>query len=136
MSKKLNVRLSVGRSDVVFTQVRDGFISLRRITHHANVTQCLAACDARRKWALVVVKAGVKPSINNAKLFVFHGEMIVKLHSGTWHAGPIFLADEPGCGAEQRSVSFFNLELADTNIVDHNNSDFEEPLLIPASCLE
>ena len=30
----------------------------------------------------------------------------IKLHLGTWHAGPLFDAD---------SASFFNLELSDTN---------------------
>jgi ureidoglycolate lyase len=37
-----------------------------------------------------------------------------KLHLGTWHVGPFFVPDE---------VSFFNLELADTNVVDHRNCD-------------
>ena len=34
----------------------------------------------------------------------------IKLHLGTWHAGPLFDAD---------SASFFNLELSDTNQNDH-----------------
>lgn len=36
----------------------------------------------------------------------------IKLHEGTWHAGPLFDAPD--------TMSFFNLELADTNVVDHN----------------
>lgn len=38
--------------------------------------------------------------------------VFVKLHEGTWHAGPLF--------ASQKPCSFANLELADTNVVDHN----------------
>jgi ureidoglycolate lyase len=36
------------------------------------------------------------------------------LHKGTWHAGPLF---------EGAAQSFFNLELADTNVVDHHTCD-------------
>lgn len=36
----------------------------------------------------------------------------MKLHAGTWHAGPLFdNADH---------MDFYNLELSDTNVVDHN----------------
>lgn len=37
--------------------------------------------------------------------------VFIKLNVGTWHAGP--LMDD---GA---SVAFYNLELSDTNVVDH-----------------
>jgi len=36
----------------------------------------------------------------------------VKLHQGTWHAGPFFLTP---------TALFFNLELSDTNLIDHNS---------------
>jgi hypothetical protein len=35
------------------------------------------------------------------------------MHRGTWHAGPFFEDDE---------INFINLELSDTNEVDHQNS--------------
>jgi len=35
----------------------------------------------------------------------------VKLHPGTWHDGPFFAAD---------TALFFNLELSDTNLTDHD----------------
>ena len=38
--------------------------------------------------------------------------MAIKLNVGTWHAGPYF---------EQAQISFFNLEFADTNAVDHQS---------------
>ena len=40
------------------------------------------------------------------------GTVAVALHRATWHAGPFF--DAP-------TQDFFNLELADTNQVDHHN---------------
>jgi ureidoglycolate lyase len=41
------------------------------------------------------------------------GSVAVKLHRGTWHAGPFF---------EGEDISFLNLELSDTNETDHQNS--------------
>lgn len=43
-----------------------------------------------------------------------HG-VFVKLERGTWHAGPLFDGD---------GMDFYNLELADTNVVDHNAHDY------------
>ena len=45
----------------------------------------------------------------------------VKLHLGTWHAGPLFAAD---------SASFFNLELSDTNQNDHETLKLDRPLQV------
>jgi hypothetical protein len=45
-----------------------------------------------------------------------HGKFI-KLHEGTWHAGPHFLGVQ--------YMDFYNLELADTNQVDHTNHNFD-----------
>ncbi len=41
----------------------------------------------------------------------------IKLHQGTWHAGPLF---------EEDSMAFYNLELSDTNVVDHNTHDYRD----------
>ena len=49
--------------------------------------------------------------------FLIPGDVAVMLHVGTWHAGPLFE------GSEQ---SFFNLELSDTNEVDHQSAHFTE----------
>jgi len=46
--------------------------------------------------------------------FAIPGGCFVKLHAGTWHAGPYF---------DAATMAFFNLELADTNIVDHQSAD-------------
>lgn len=46
-----------------------------------------------------------------------HGQFI-KLHEGTWHAGPHFVGTP--------YMDFYNLELADTNQVDHTNHYFDK----------
>ena len=50
------------------------------------------------------------PKPEEIRAFAIPGDCFIKLHVGTWHAGPYF--DAP-------SVSFYNLELSDTNLVDH-----------------
>jgi hypothetical protein len=37
---------------------------------------------------------------------------------GTWHAGPLF--------AEHPHMDFYNLELSDTNVTDHNTHDYKK----------
>jgi hypothetical protein len=62
--------------------------------------------------------------------------VFVKLHPGTWHAGPLF---EPGACVRRRraeggggreaappTMAFANLEMADTNVTDHNTHVYGE----------
>ena len=88
-----------------------------RITRHAQVTQCLASVDGV-DWYIAVAAPSENPDDEPGPedITAFHvpGNVAIKLHLGTWHVGPFFT---PG------DVSFFNLELADTNIVDHQNCD-------------
>jgi ureidoglycolate lyase len=58
-----------------------------------------------------------EPALEEIKAFRVPGNMAVKLHRGTWHAGPSFAEGE---------INFINLELADTNEVDHQNSMLAE----------
>jgi hypothetical protein len=37
-------------------------------------------------------------------------------HQGTWHAGPLF---------DDEFQDFYNLELKDTNVTDHNTHDYK-----------
>ena len=53
-------------------------------------------------------------------LKVMPGEGL-KLHIGTWHAGPYFPA---------KSALFFNLELADTYKNDHETLPLSKPLKV------
>ncbi|XP_062092856.1 uncharacterized protein LOC133798540 [Humulus lupulus] len=109
------------------------------ITHHASVTQCLGSIGGH-EWYLGVArpsilektnktdsdsgKNGVKassghfyepPRVEEVRVFKISGSKFIKLNRGTWHAGPIF---KPG------SMDFYNLELTDTNLVDHTTHHF------------
>ena len=61
----------------------------------------------------------VKASPAAVRVFRVAPHTFVKLHRGTWHAGPLW----PGTDAQR---TFYNLELADTNVVDHNTHVFSE----------
>ncbi|MGH1505736.1 MAG: ureidoglycolate lyase [Acidimicrobiales bacterium] len=92
------------------------------ITRHLAVTQVLASVGGH-EWVLVVAPPvdlddpAAAPTVEAVAAFVIPGDVAVKLHVGTWHAGPLF---------EGPDRSFFNLELADTNVVDHHTVDLAE----------
>ncbi|CAL4973304.1 unnamed protein product [Urochloa decumbens] len=115
------------------------------ITHHAKVTQCLGSIGGQ-DWYLGVAKPslvdgpssdeqsgqdqdGRKPVLCRAghyylppdpaevRVFRVSGLKFLKLHRGTWHAGPLFRPD---------AMDFYNLELSDTNIVDHTTHRFKK----------
>ena len=83
------------------------------MTRHLHATQCLGSADAQPWWLAVA-----EPTLNAEQLDhttvqlvrVEAGEAL-KLHQGTWHAGPFF---------QTPTALFFNLELSDTNQKDHN----------------
>lgn len=95
-------------------------LTVKRITRHRNVTQVLASAGGK-PWVMAVAPphAGddprVEPEIDDIRAFAIPGDVAIMLHKGTWHAGPLFAQ-----GAQQ---SFFNLELSDTNKVDHQTCD-------------
>lgn len=112
-------------------------LGVRRITRHLRVTQCLAAVGGKPWWIVVAPPAPAdapqtRPALETIQAFHVPGDVAIKLHVGTWHGGPYFGAPE---------MCFFNLELADTNLVDHDNlylqetygQDFE---LVPSACKE
>ena len=99
------------------------------ITHHASVTQCLGSIGGQ-DWYLGVAKPSIvdgateqsgggsavqsraghfylPPDPSEVCVFRGSGPKFLKLHAGTWHAGPLFKAD---------AVDFYNLELSDTNV--------------------
>jgi ureidoglycolate hydrolase len=102
-----------------------GVFTVTHITHHRRVTQALASAGGV-DWVLAVAPpvdltrpvdpaspAG-GPTLDDIRAFTIPGDTAVMLHAGTWHAGPLF--EGPG-------QAFFNLELSDTNIVDHHTCD-------------
>ncbi|CAH1438489.1 unnamed protein product [Lactuca virosa] len=110
------------------------------ITHHASVTQCLGSIGGG-VWYLGVAKSSivdpnveldkkspnvlqsrsghffVPPAVDGVHVFKITGPKFLKLHRGTWHAGPLFKPD---------SMDFYNLELTNTNVVDHTTHDFKK----------
>ena len=90
-------------------------LTFDRITYHANVTQCLSGVQDAPWFLAVGAPSGSvhePPSRDTLRVFQIPHSHIVKLHAGSWHAGPLF--------AGRDYMDFFNLELSDTNAVDHN----------------
>lgn len=90
---------------------------VKQITRHRRVTQCLAAAG-QEPWMIALAPPLAKddpraePAIETIKGFRIKPGTAIKLHAGTWHAGPFF---------DTATMDFFNLELADTNENDHQN---------------
>jgi hypothetical protein len=77
---------------------------------------------AARRW-LCRYMAVAEPGLTNlsshdVRAFKVPFGTFIKLHAGTWHAGPHFEG--------LPHMDFFNLELADTNQVDHHNHFFDK----------
>ncbi|KAK4356171.1 hypothetical protein RND71_025142 [Anisodus tanguticus] len=116
-------------------QLKDRSLGFSKITHHANVTQCLGSIGGN-VWYLGVSKPSivdptdikgadivqshcghfyVPPAVDEVQAFRISGPKFIKLNHGTWHAGPLFADDK---------MDFYNLELNNTNVVDHTTHDF------------
>ena len=88
-----------------------------QITRHDRCTQCLGSLDGK-DWFLAVAPPSDAPLPNIEDIVAFHipSNCFVKLEVGTWHSGPYFDYD---------FVDFYNLELSDTNVVDHFTHNFK-----------
>lgn len=87
------------------------------ITRHIKCTQCLGSLSGK-DWLIAVAPANNdrnEPRLEEIAAFRIPGNCFIKLEIGTWHAGPYF---------EHEIVEFYNLELADTNVVDHFTHNF------------
>ena len=84
-----------------------------RITFHRDVTQCLGSVTPK-PWYMAVAAPSVSPypSQTDLKVFRIPPSVFIKMDCSTWHAGPLFTGDD--------FMDFYNLELSDTNVVDHN----------------
>jgi ureidoglycolate hydrolase len=82
-----------------------------QITRHYQCTQCLGALSGK-DWLIAVAPPSPARMPDLARLAAFRipGDCFIKLNLGTWHAGPYF---------DHAVVDFYNLELSDTNITDH-----------------
>jgi ureidoglycolate hydrolase len=91
-------------------------LTFSRITRHARATQVLASASGE-SWLLGVAPpdaAAPAPDPAAIRAFIIPAGIAVLLSRGTWHAGPYFSAE---------TMNFFNLELEDTNLVDHDTCD-------------
>lgn len=94
---------------------------LASMTRHQRATQCLGSADAK-PWWLAVAAPALDPeelSAESVQLVQIQPGEGVKLHLGTWHAGPFFHAP---------SALFYNLELGDSNLTDHNFQALPTPI--------
>ena len=94
---------------------------LGSMTRHIQATQCLGSADAQ-PWWLAVAAPSLEPDelcVASVHLVAVNPGEAVQLHQGTWHAGPFFLAS---------TALFYNLELGDTNLTDHNFQPLATPV--------
>jgi len=87
------------------------------ITRHTKCTQCLGSL-AGKDWFIAVCPPNnniEEPALQHIAAFHIPGNCFIKLNVGTWHAGPYF---------EHDIVDFYNLELSNTNEVDHFTHSF------------
>ncbi|KAJ8766024.1 hypothetical protein K2173_020540 [Erythroxylum novogranatense] len=131
------LNLSHGIPRFYIMRLEDRALEFFNITHHANVTQCLGSIGGH-VWYLGVAKASivhanpgggsdviksrcghfyVPPAVEEVRVFRISGPKFVKLERGTWHAGPLFTA---------KAMDFYNLELSNTNVVDHTTHNFKK----------
>jgi ureidoglycolate hydrolase len=88
-------------------------IEFQSLARHQKCTQCLGAVGGQ-EWFIAVAPASENKSdrLNLSQLAAFRisGNCFIKLNLGTWHAGPLFMAD---------NIDFYNLELYNTNTHDY-----------------
>jgi ureidoglycolate hydrolase len=105
------LKLDAGVPRFYIMRLRDKGRKFQGITRHQQCTQCLGSLGGQEWWMAVAPPGpGDEPDPEAIRAFRIPGTCFIKLHIGTWHAGPLF---------EAPVVDFYNLELSDTNIVDH-----------------
>lgn len=91
------------------------------ITRHRRTTQTLLGVGGG-EWLLAVAPPtadDTPPAIDEIRAFRIPGGSAVTLRKGTWHSGPFFAAP---------TMDFANLELSDTNVVDHDTYRLDREL--------
>lgn len=111
--------LSQGTPRFYIMHLENRGLQFSLITRHNWCTQCLGSLALNQPWYLAVAAPSVqaKPQPQTLQAFRITGPCFIKLNLGTWHAGPFF---------EAATMDFYNLELSDTNVVDHTTYDFQQ----------
>lgn len=106
---KLKLDLGIPRFYIMHLEHRGR--TFDKITRHDLCTQCLGSLNGKN-WLMAVCPPGVSqtPDLDRLRAFRIPGNCFIKLEVGTWHAGPYF---------DESAIDFYNLELSDTNVVDH-----------------
>jgi ureidoglycolate hydrolase len=97
------------------------------MARHRRVSQCLGSMQGK-EWFIGVAPPsdladGTRPELDRIVAFRIPGDCLIKLHVGTWHAGPHFVHEK---------CLFFNLENLDTNERDFDTSDLPNEYQIQA----
>ncbi|MDA0866734.1 MAG: ureidoglycolate lyase [Cyanobacteria bacterium] len=113
--KEAQLQLDQGTPRFYIMQLLGKGRRFHAITRHRLCTQCLGAIGGR-DWFMAVAPPSrtAEPDLVNMRAFRVQGDCFIKLHVGTWHAGPLF---------DGQMMNFYNLELSDTNITDHETCD-------------
>jgi ureidoglycolate hydrolase len=96
-------------------------LTFSKMARHRRVSQCLGSLQVK-EWFMAVAAPtnnDSQPRLEDIAAFLIPGDRIIKLHVGTWHAGPHFRHEE---------CLFLNLENEDTN-----TRDFQE-MTLPQVC--
>ncbi|MFK8022430.1 MAG: ureidoglycolate lyase [Ilumatobacter sp.] len=110
-----SLELSGGTPRLYTMQIPGRGLAFHVITHHKRVTQALGSAGGH-EWFVAVAPPG-ELDAERIRAFRIPADTAIVLYAGTWHAGPLFEGDDR---------SFFNLELSDTNEVDHHSIDLAE----------
>ncbi len=92
-----------------------------KITQHRRCTQCLGSLGGAT-WLMAVAPSAINwpelesPELESIVAFEIPGDCFIKLEVGTWHAGPYF---------DSERLDFYNLELSDTNVTDHQSCNLQ-----------
>lgn len=117
-SQDAQLQLQKGTPRFYIMRLRDRGLRFHKITRHLSCTQCLGALEGK-EWFMGVAppSPAIAPDWEDIRVFRIPGHCFIKLEVGTWHAGPYFNLDW---------VDFYNLELSDTNLVDHHTCNLLE----------
>lgn len=111
---QLNLNNGIPRFYIMRLQQKG--LKFHHITRHSQCTQCLGSLEGK-DWFMAVCPPSKndEPALKDLAAFHIPGNCFIKLEVGTWHAGPYFTHE---------TVDFYNLELTDTNLVDHFTHSF------------